>query len=210
MASKTEAGRVSGRRGRPSLQEAAEKRRSIVRAAMELFLRSGYKEVSIRQIAELADVSTRTVFNMFEDKEGLLRACLQTVAQDTGQPILIEQVTVVETLETFASNMLRTLSRPEGLGFAQLVMRNGRDMPELAFAGHASQDQQFVQPLATYLRGHLARPAEAETLAKIYISMAITEWNRSITFLQPLPDEQQCAHHAAYVARIFARAIDAS
>jgi len=210
MVTKAEARRITERRGRPSVAEAAEKRHAIVRAAIDLFLRSGYKEVSIRQIAQLADVSTRTVFNMFTGKEGLLHACLQAISQDQDQPVLIEQATLLDTLETFAANMLRALSRPEGLGFAQLVMRDGRDMPELAGAGHASQDQQFVQPLATYLRRHLARRAEAEALAKIYISMAIAEWNRSVTFLLPLPDEQQCAHHAAHVASIFAKAIDAN
>jgi len=199
----------SERRGRPSPLQAAEKRRAIVRAAIDLFLRLGYKDVSIRQIAQLADVSTRTVFNMFEGKEGLLHACLQAISQDHDQRVLIEQATLLETLETFAVNMLKTLSRPEGLGFAQLVMRDGRDMPELALAGHASQDKQFLQPLATYLCGHLASPAEAEPLAKIYISMVIAEWNRSMTFLLPLPSEKQCVQHAACVARIFAKAIDA-
>jgi len=199
---------TSERRGRPTLSEGAEKRRAIVAAAIELFLSSGYKDVSVRQIAQRADVSTRTVYNMFEGKAALFDACLHAISQDRHRPVLAERPTLLETLETFAINMLKILSGPESLGFAQLVMRDARDMPDLALAGHASQDEQFVRPLAAYLRNHIARPTEAEQLAKIYISMAIAEWNRTVTFLLPLPDEQQCARHAARVARIFAKGID--
>jgi len=205
----TETARPADRRGRPTLQEGAEKRRAIVAAAIELFLGFGYKDVSVRQVAQRADVSTRTVYNMFEGKAALFVACLAAISADREQPVLIERASLRETLETFAINMLHTLSRSDGLGFAQLVMRDARDMPDLALAGHNSQDQQFVEPLASYLHGHIADGAAATDLAKIYISMALAEWNRSVTFLLPLPDAQQCARHAARVAQIFAKGIEA-
>ena len=194
---------ITERRGRPSLAEGAEKRRAIVAAAIDLFLSAGYKDVSVRQVAQRADVSTRTVYNMFEGKAALFNACLQSLSQGRDRPTLVEQGTLYDTLETFAVSILRLLSRPESLGFARLVMRDGRDIPELALAGHASQDEQFVQPLAVYLRNQIPDALAAEDYAKIFISMALAEWNRSVTFLLPIPDQQRCASHAARVASIF-------
>ena len=59
---------VVGRRERKK----AETRSSIARAALELFLAHGFDEVSIRQIAERADVAVATVFAHFPGKEALV------------------------------------------------------------------------------------------------------------------------------------------
>ena len=47
-------------------------RASILQAAQELFLERGFDEVSVREIADKADVSPTTVFAHFPQKEALL------------------------------------------------------------------------------------------------------------------------------------------
>ncbi|WP_037860392.1 TetR/AcrR family transcriptional regulator [Streptomyces sp. NRRL S-340] len=47
-------------------------RRAIADAALQLFLEHGYDQVSIRDIADAADVSTTTVFKHFTGKEALV------------------------------------------------------------------------------------------------------------------------------------------
>ncbi|MEW2291293.1 TetR/AcrR family transcriptional regulator [Streptomyces sp. NPDC006743] len=47
-------------------------RRAIADAALQLFLERGYDQVSIRDIADAADVSTTTVFKHFTGKEALV------------------------------------------------------------------------------------------------------------------------------------------
>jgi len=47
-------------------------RQSIADAALRLFLERGYDHVSIREIADAADVSTATVFKHFTGKEALV------------------------------------------------------------------------------------------------------------------------------------------
>ncbi len=47
-------------------------RQAISAAAVELFAREGYDTTSVAQVAEAADVSPRTVFRHFADKEELL------------------------------------------------------------------------------------------------------------------------------------------
>ncbi|MER7840849.1 TetR/AcrR family transcriptional regulator [Streptomyces sp. NPDC096040] len=47
-------------------------RQAIADAALQLFLEHGYDQVSIRDIADAADVSTATVFKHFSGKEALV------------------------------------------------------------------------------------------------------------------------------------------
>lgn len=47
-------------------------RQAIADAALQLFLQCGYDQVSIRDIADAADVSTATVFKHFSGKEALV------------------------------------------------------------------------------------------------------------------------------------------
>ncbi len=57
--------------GRRERKKAAT-RKAISDAATELFLERGFDEVSIREIAERADVSPTTVFAHFPSKEALV------------------------------------------------------------------------------------------------------------------------------------------
>lgn len=57
--------------GRRERKKAAT-RKAIADAALGLFLERGYDQVSIREIAEAADVSTTTLFKHFSGKEALV------------------------------------------------------------------------------------------------------------------------------------------
>ncbi|GGT41254.1 TetR/AcrR family transcriptional regulator [Nonomuraea spiralis] len=59
---------VTGRRERKK----AATRRAIADAALRLFLERGYDQVSVRDVAEAADVSTTTLFKHFPSKEALV------------------------------------------------------------------------------------------------------------------------------------------
>ncbi|QWF82778.1 TetR/AcrR family transcriptional regulator [Amycolatopsis sp. CA-230715] len=53
------------------------KRAAILRAAAEVFLREGYERASVDEIAALADVAKRTVYNHLADKEALFLAAFE-------------------------------------------------------------------------------------------------------------------------------------
>jgi AcrR family transcriptional regulator len=58
----------------------ADKREAITRAARVVFGRAGYTRASIEAIAAEASVSTRTIYNHFDDKEHLFRTVIQESA----------------------------------------------------------------------------------------------------------------------------------
>jgi AcrR family transcriptional regulator len=82
-----------GRRERKKAQT----RQAIADAALELFLDRGYDQVSMRDIADAADVSTATIFKHFPGKEALVfdqeegvdaRLIAAVRERDAGQGIL--------------------------------------------------------------------------------------------------------------------------
>jgi AcrR family transcriptional regulator len=54
-------------------------RDALARAALVLFVERGYDETTLAEIAEVAGVSTRTIFAYFPSKEDILFATMQTM-----------------------------------------------------------------------------------------------------------------------------------
>jgi AcrR family transcriptional regulator len=63
-----------------------QKRIAIVAAARRAFLDGGYAQTSMDGIAELAEVSVKTTYCHFENKDELFSAVMQAVCHDNGVP----------------------------------------------------------------------------------------------------------------------------
>jgi AcrR family transcriptional regulator len=63
-----------------------QKRIAIVAAARRAFLDSGYAQTSMDAIAEFAQVSVKTIYRHFENKDELFSAVMQAVCHDNGVP----------------------------------------------------------------------------------------------------------------------------
>ncbi len=63
-----------------------QKRTAIVAAARRAFLESGYSQTSMDGIAEAAEVSVKTIYRHFENKDELFSAVMQAVCGDNGIP----------------------------------------------------------------------------------------------------------------------------
>ncbi|WP_439680489.1 TetR/AcrR family transcriptional regulator [Embleya sp. MST-111070] len=109
--------------GRRERKKAAT-RQTIADAALELFLEHGYDRVSIRDIADAADVSTTTVFKHFSGKEALVfdqeedrEAHLVAAVRErpAGRGIL-------DALRGHVrENFLAVVTHPQAAGFSHLV-----------------------------------------------------------------------------------------
>src|SRR5580692_11123414 len=62
------------------------KRAAIVAAARQAFLENGYTQASMDRIAESAQVSVKTIYRHFENKDELFSAVMQAVCGDNGIP----------------------------------------------------------------------------------------------------------------------------
>jgi len=77
---------IEGRRERKKQRT----RQALVEAAIELFETKGYEDTTVAQIAEAADVSTRTFFLHFAAKEDVLLANAATRV-DSGVQVIAER-----------------------------------------------------------------------------------------------------------------------
>lgn len=98
----------------------ADKREAITRAARIVFGRDGYSRTSIDAIATEAGVSTRTIYNHFEDKEQLFSGVLHASASQVA--------------DGFTANVERHLTgtdlRSDLLALGRAFAAQGTDFPE--------------------------------------------------------------------------------
>jgi AcrR family transcriptional regulator len=94
----------------PGLRERKKQRtrETIARAARELFAERGYHATTLPDIAEAADVSTRTIFAYFPSKEDILFSDFPLMKEALGQA-LAERPEGEEALETVRNFILATV-----------------------------------------------------------------------------------------------------
>ena len=94
----------------PGLRERKKQRtrETIARAAHELFAERGYHVTTLPDIAEAADVSTRTIFAYFPSKEDILFSDFPLMKEALAQA-LAERPEGVDALETVREFILSTV-----------------------------------------------------------------------------------------------------
>lgn len=61
------------------------KKQSIIQAALHLFKEKGFKETSIKSIAEVAEVSPVSIYNYFGSKDNLVTLCVNDLFEEITQ-----------------------------------------------------------------------------------------------------------------------------
>jgi AcrR family transcriptional regulator len=104
---------LSGMNELPGLRERKKQRtrETIARAAHELFAERGYHATTLPDIAEAADVSTRTIFAYFPSKEDILFSDFAAMREALAQA-LAQRPEGVDALETVRGFIL-SLHKPE-------------------------------------------------------------------------------------------------
>jgi TetR/AcrR family transcriptional repressor of mexJK operon len=113
-------------------------RAAVVQAATTLFLRHGYQGTSTDDIARLAAVFKRTVYNNFGDKERLFTEIILgiTVTAEQIADELTSELRHAEDLPSalrdVARRLLEAVTRPLVLQLRRLLIAEARRFPDLA------------------------------------------------------------------------------
>lgn len=83
----------------------SDKQRALLDGALRVFARDGYTRASIQALAAEADVSTRTIYNHYGNKESLFRA----VILDSANRVAEREIAVVERLLGRVSDLRKDL-----------------------------------------------------------------------------------------------------
>jgi len=196
------------RAGRPTTREAEHKRLGLIAAALDEFGRAGFHGASLRDIAEKANISSRTLYNYYPDKISLFEACLEFSGREI-QPVLPDlAMGLQEGLVDYAIAMQRQLFAPQAMQIAVLIYGEGARFDELRQIARIQFDRYQVAPVAKILENHGVVPALSRALATHFVVMAFGEWQRRLLFGGPIMTEDQMAIHAEQVTKIFLNGID--
>ena len=115
----------------------ARKRKAILDAATEVFLRSGYLGTNMDEIAALSGVSKQTVYKHFSSKEALFVEIVTSMTDDAGDLVghessEFEDGDLGEYLFDYAHRQLTIVLTPRLMQLRRLVIGEVSRFPELA------------------------------------------------------------------------------
>lgn len=141
---------------------ASEKRETILEAAAEVFLRSGYGAASMDAVAQEAMVSKQTIYNHFGSKSALFAAIIQDRCDRLVTPLLtpeIKEKGVETALTSLARQFMDLMLAPTSLALYRVLMAETPRFPELGRESYRVGPAPAVQTLARYLRQQVRRGA---------------------------------------------------
>lgn len=154
--------------GRPEpvpeeIGRSASKRRAIIDAATEVFLKGGYLGTNMDEIATLSGVSKQTVYKHFASKEALFVEIVGSMTSDAGDrvhndaPDLPPDGDLAAYLEDYAYLQLSIVLTPQVMQLRRLVIGEVGRFPELARVLYERGPLRAIGILATMLERLAAR-----------------------------------------------------
>jgi AcrR family transcriptional regulator len=176
------------KRGRPTAAERRAREAQILSAALEVFLRSGFGNATISELAIAARVTKRTVYAYFGDKPGVFAAMVTDLA--TG--VSIDDAV---TLKALAARIVYRVHSDELVGLHRLIIAESTRFPELASVLHAQGDARHIARLAGHIRAERG-PEHAELAEPLFSLLLGERHRRRLLGLDPAPSQAQAAAHA--------------
>src|SRR5262249_5963530 len=136
------------KRGRPTPAERRVREAQILSAALPVFLRSGYGDATVEELAAAGKVTKRTVYAYFGDKAGLFAAMVTDLAPTVSPAPAADH----GTLAALAARIVFRLHSDELVGLHQLVIAESSRFPELARTLHSQGDARHIARLAEHIR----------------------------------------------------------
>jgi TetR/AcrR family transcriptional regulator, mexJK operon transcriptional repressor len=203
------------------LGRSARKRRAILDAARELFLRSGYAGTSMDDVAARAAVSKQTVYKHFVDKGRLFTAIITGDIAETEQLTrsLVDALPATHDLEgdlrTFARRHVVEVMQPHLVRMRRILIGEADRFPDLAAAWYARGPERAHATFAGWFatlaeRGLLHVPdplLAAEHFNWLILSIPM---NRAMFSGDDAPfDRDQLEYYADEAVRVFLAAYSA-
>lgn len=191
------------RLGRPSKNEIASRQANLLQVASDQFMQHGYRATTMSQIADAANLTKQTLYAWHGDKAALFLACLGEGAQRYPLPDIDMSKDIATALRDYVIALMAELTSEYSLNFSFLLLREGRDFPELGAAVDRSVTDFLEEPLAQFFRCHGLEPKEADENAILFLALALAPLHNQLLFGRALPSDQDIAKHAAAVVRLF-------
>lgn len=195
--------------GRPKCEK---RRRKIVRAAVELFMKKGYEGASVDEIAFAAGVSKQTVYSHFDNKETLFVMTVAAKVRETGiNPKLFDHDAPPEDmLLEIGRRFISMVTSSEAVRLNCVCTGSAEAHPELGRLFFQHGPLQTVAMVADYLdaqhrRGRLYVESPERAAWQLVCMLRAEAQMRSQFNLRPPPTKKTAAYVRSCV-RMFLRA----
>lgn len=98
------------------------KRASVMAASLKKFRQAGFNGTTMSGVADLAGVSTATLYKYYDNKEALFGACVEALLKEGGDG-KTNDGRAIEFLEDVARAELRKIKVPVGFSEGKRVLR---------------------------------------------------------------------------------------
>ena len=130
------------------------KNQAIIAAATQVFLKKGFESASMDEIAAVAEVSKRTVYQHFGNKEQLFQKILVEYWQAMNvnqQSLFNPDQSIAVNLKHFAQIFLDFLYRPQTIDLFRLLISESQRFPSLTQSLLVNGKAPFTQELIRFL-----------------------------------------------------------
>jgi len=170
-------------RGRPRQLDDTVRRERVIAAAEHVFVELGYSAASMDGIARRAGMSKKTIYQVFETKQDLFTAVIESrrnaLAAMVEGECADDALGPEDVLRRFLKQIARFILAPRQAALYRLAVIESQRAPELANAFHREGSTKACSPLTGWLalqheRGILHVP-DPDAAAKMLFYMAVAE-----------------------------------
>ncbi|WP_343044598.1 TetR/AcrR family transcriptional regulator [Allomesorhizobium camelthorni] len=191
------------------------KRKAILDAATEVFLKSGYLGANMDEIAALSGVSKQTVYKHFSSKEALFIEIVTSMTDNAGDVVrnevaeLDEGGDVAEYLVDYAYRQLKVVLTPRIMQLRRLVIGEVSRFPELARVLYERGPARALAALGAMFERLAARgllTIEDPALAASHFNWLVMSAPLNQAMLlgdEAIPKPAELRRHAAEGVRVF-------
>jgi AcrR family transcriptional regulator len=204
--------RKQSARGRPRQLDDSARRERLIAAAEHVFVEMGYGAANMDGIARRAGMSKKTIYQVFETKQELFAAVIDSRRDELAAMIEGEgsdaSCRPEDVLRRFLRQIARFVLAPRQAALYRLAVAESQRAPELANAFYREGSTKACSALMAWLalqheRGALHVPDSASA-AKMLFYMAIAELQMRLLIGDcQEPDEAAIDERVDYAVRLF-------
>jgi AcrR family transcriptional regulator len=196
--------------GRPKAGTEVERNDYLLDQALALFMRQGFANTSIAKIAEVAGVSTRTIYERYKNKAGLMLASVDRLVDIDVSELQsienLEQMACQDGLIALGERLLNKVMQPDMISFYRMGIAEAMHFPELTELMENALPKRIQAVIADYLFRHGETdglPAQdIECAAALFLEMLFAE-PRNKALLGCLEADWNAKTHVVFVVQIF-------
>lgn len=197
-------------RGEPPNTAGKKRRDAMIEAAYKLFIEKGYMSVSVDEIIRVSRGSKSSLYKYFGSKEGILKAVIESLAEDMLREIHFEYAsarTPREALERIGMVLVDLALSENAINQHRHAVSHAKAFPEVAKLWYESGPRRTLAGLADFMEKETAagrlRIANPERAALLFAGMIIFHDNMRLLVCLPRPKRSEMKSMVSEAVDVF-------